>query len=260
MYDKNQLLQNLYRMHWKELSLQLNGLNNPDFCSPLLLYVDENKLSAADYTIMIFGQETRGWGANNILEADIDNSITGYQRYFHINDMKYFDKAKGKLSARSSFRSGIKYTLKKLKQTKELEEKSVATLWNNINKIGRAKEEVGVSSEVRKIERAFFNVIPHEIAIIKPDLMLFFTGPERDQDILFNFPQYKLVPVENISYRSFAALKSINGDTVGFRVYHPSYFKGFYAALNQEHISIIAQTLTNPKSNEDNKLATHKAN
>lgn len=77
-----------------------------------------------------------------------------------------------------------------IKFTERFEKRNleVDLIWNNINKIGRHHEKVGVNSQVKNIEIEKFNIISQELEILNPDFLVFFTGPYRDREIIQKFP------------------------------------------------------------------------
>jgi hypothetical protein len=232
----NSELKKIYEKHWDSLLNELYAFTeNDEYTSPLLLKFTDAYLRQDHKKIMFFGQETRGWQdkVENQLKT-IDEIMDGYERYFISNNMKY--KKAGKMNARSSFRSGILNLKRGLKQ-RNLE---VDLIWNNINKIGRHREKVGVNATVREIEFNKFNVIEKEIELLKPDFLIFFTGPDRDKEILKKFPNLVIEKHPKFSTKQIILLKNNEGIVVGLRTYHPNYLKGFYTMLDPYCLDIIA--------------------
>ncbi|OYQ85617.1 hypothetical protein [Wohlfahrtiimonas chitiniclastica] len=187
---------------------------------PLLLKIDEEKWKSADVKIMIFGQETRGWGKdenNNTIHSLMDT----YYRF-------YYEITKNKARHRTFFQ-GFNRVKKLIEKTVEYQNRKIEIVWNNINKIGKYSG-VGVRDVTRQLERETFNVISQEMEILKPDLVIFFTGPARDEDIKFNFKSMK----ERIEHKRTPpygkrrkggkyAFIDVNG-VKAVRLYHPAGF------------------------------------
>lgn len=236
----NNELKIIYQQNWSKLLNELNEIEDKnEFTSPLLLKFPENYFFSMHKRIMVFGQETRGWQnkINNELKP-IDEIMDGYERYFFMQNMKYRDNT-GKLNARSSFRSGI------LNLKKGLKKRNIDAdlIWNNINKIGRHNENVGVNSIVRNIELNSFNIISKEVALLSPDFFIFFTGPYRDKEILNKFPNFKIEKYKTLSKNEFVLIKNDKDEIVGFRTFHPNYLKGFYSMLDSHCFDVIEQVL-----------------
>lgn len=57
--------------------------------------------------------------------------------------------------------------------------KTISMIWNNISKMSAITKSGGgpVDASVHEIEHEYFHVIPKEIEILKPNILIFFTGP-----------------------------------------------------------------------------------
>lgn len=237
----NNELKSIYEAVWDNLLKDLYAFEDAnEYTAPLLLKFTEDYFKSENKRIMFFGQETRGWQnkIDNELPS-IEKIMNGYQRYFIENNMKYRDQKTQKMISRSSFRSGIINLRGGLKKRNL----SVDLIWNNINKIGRHCEKVGVNSRVREIEFEKFNVIPQEIELLKPNFLIFFTGPYRDKEILNKFPNFKIEKYKTLSKNEFVLIKNDKDEIVGFRTFHPNYLKGFYSMLNSHCFDVIEQVL-----------------
>lgn len=70
----------------------------------------------------------------------------------------------------------------------------------------------------------FSPVIKSEIKILKPDIVIFFTGPYRDKWIEHNFNDAKFLKTEtSFSKWPLAQLVSKYLPEKSFRTYHPNY-------------------------------------
>ena len=135
---------------------------------------------------MIFGQETWNW---HKFSTPIKESMSRYESFLqHNNPYKGYKK--------SAFWKGFNYFKKELDSS--FKDKKTTYIWNNISKIGRNDSKTGVTSDIRKLERNYFNVIKEEIAILNPDIVIFFTGG-RDNDIKFHFEDtiFENIKMEN---------------------------------------------------------------
>lgn len=174
----NEQLEILYSEYFDQFINELSALGKKAFSYPLLLKIDEGKWENARLKIMIFGQETRGW-VKDPNKQNIQNIMDAYYDYYY---RKTYNKARS-----MAFFNGFNRAKKIIQQNDKYREKTIDIIWNNINKVGKYSG-TGVIDATRKIEREHFNVISREIDILKPDLIIFFTGPHRDGDIKCNFP------------------------------------------------------------------------
>ncbi len=172
---------------------------------------------------MICGQETKGW---NKFSTSIIEGMNKYKDFITI-------KQPYKGYKKSAFWKGYNFFRKEL--IKKYPEKKLYFIWNNISKIGKSHGRVGVSKDIQKLERHFFPVFREEILILKPDIVIFFTG-NRDGDIKYHFPNidFEDLNMQNskTAKRKYkAASKIICKSNVlpkkSIRLYHPSYFGGF---------------------------------
>ncbi|MCW7553319.1 hypothetical protein NX722_11850 [Endozoicomonas gorgoniicola] len=144
---------------------------------------------------------------------------------------------------KSAFWKAFRYVQKELK--KIYPEKEIAYIWNNISKIGRAGT-TGVSPELRSIERNYFPVIRDEVEIIKPDIVLFFTGPNRDHDIKFHFPDMRLANSgSSFTTRQLAKISSTDLPETSIRTYHPAYYGGFTNDLKRNMVQLLTKNPDN---------------
>lgn len=248
----NKQLEKIYKLNWEQLIKNGNDMieqlliNSGDYyCSfndidtkeikknkklknipanPLLLKVNENDLENADVKVMIFGQETLGW---HRFGTPLSDQMNKYEKYY------YNTKKTNKF-----WSHGVDFFKKNLTKFYKEQDKTVVYLWNNISKMGRFQEKVGVPKNIRDLERKYFSsIIKEEVEIINPDIIIFLTG-NRNSDIKFNFEN---VEFEDIHYS--ATLKSLNGkkkykkaqkvilgdfpNIKCVKLYHPSFFGGF---------------------------------
>jgi len=222
MQDKsiNEQLKLLYSGHWENLIKYGNAIK-PIPANPLLIKINEEEFKKSDLKVMIFGQETWDW---HKFGTSIENGMNGYEKFF-INKNFYNGYKK------SAFWKGFNYFKKEIES--RYKNTNITYIWNNISKIGRNDGKTGVTTDIRNLERTYFNVIKEEISILKPDIVIFLTGG-RDNDLKFNFEDlsFKNIEITNkkITTRKYSPssiLVSKFLPTRSIRTYHPSYFGGF---------------------------------
>jgi hypothetical protein len=216
----NEATINLYGANWLELKGQLGALSRDQYTNPFLLAFDEEELKSCDMRVMIFGQETKGWGEESGI---IDSAEEVVSMYHHFFCQKNFYAGYRK----SAFWKAFRYFEKQIKGI--YPDKKICFSWNNINKIGKSGGKTGVSSDVRKIEYESFSVISYEVEIFKPHIVIFLTGPDRDCDIKHQFKDAEFTAISpDIKTRALAKVKSKLLPDQTIRMYHPSFFGGFY--------------------------------
>lgn len=212
----NRELKRLYMRNWYEMSRELNEINSDEgkelkATNPLLIKIDEDKYNESDIKIMIFGQETNSW--ENLYNDDYNKTLNIYEEFFNSN---YCMKTYG-----GQFWNGFKNLKNKLEN--KYHNKSIYFIWNNICKIGNAERNKNrAANYIMTLEEKYFNIIKEEIDIIKPDIIIFFTGP--NYDIILN-KKISNLNFEEIQGYKIRELSKLSNDwcTNVFRTYHPNY-------------------------------------
>jgi len=176
--ETNILLKELYASYWKSLVSKAGSLK-ARAAYPLLIQT-RKQYDNADVKVMIIGQETDKWGGGCFNESlrTVESLMGAYDSYFYEgrkNDLK------------RAFWNKKNFSFFEIKLTKYFSAKgqSVAFLWNNISKIGKHGRG-NPGREILTLERDFFKVIKKEVAILKPNLIIFTTG-SRDSHIKYHF-------------------------------------------------------------------------
>lgn len=207
----NKELEELYQSYWEIYYNKLQALYDEEKpksrTNPLLIKLDnEADYINADLRIMFFGQETNEWPVGK----DVLEISNAYEIFFKTNSLfvKY----------PSFYCNGMK-KFKNMIQSKH-PNKEIRFVWNNIIKTG--KDGKGQpDEEVYKLEKDWFPVIKDEIRILKPDYIIFFTGPYYDNLIESTFNNINYIDIPRFSMRQLTKF-SIN-DILCFRTYHPNY-------------------------------------
>jgi hypothetical protein len=209
----NEELYELYASKWEGVSAALLTSVEEDEKTPthpLLLYVDDEEAwQNADLKVMIFGQETNDWENWPKPVKSIEHLRSVYDGFFN----------KGKCWSYGGFWNGIARFQELL--NKKYPEKKIRYLWNNIVKVGLA-DEAGrpLPCMYDEIERDNFHVIPDEVNILKPNVLIFLTGPKYDDLIRENFGEVGYTPLPPFQERELARL-SLPAAKFAFRTYLP---------------------------------------
>ncbi|GHT15408.1 hypothetical protein AGMMS4956_15280 [Bacteroidia bacterium] len=209
----NDQLYTLYEDNWDELIEELQDVaeNQPDPqpTNPYLLYIDkEEEFKNADIRVMVFGQETNDW--EGAPDKTIEHLSKVYNDFFNLGGCWKYGKP---------YWNGVK-KFKTLLENK-YPNKKIRFVANNIVKIGVQERGYGrPDSYIYDVERRYFSVIQEEIRIIKPNVIVFFTGPDRDNDILDNFGEVSYTDMLPFTQKQLAKV-AIPKVAFAFRTYHP---------------------------------------
>jgi len=213
----NKQLLEVYYKSWEKLTLKLNEIINNDFhetkpTNPLLISVNEVTYQTADIKVMIFGQETNDWDHN--FHGNIESTIETYDDFYNSG---YAQKSYG-----GHFWNGYNRFLLLLGE--KYPGKTINCIWNNTIKIGASgRNKNNPPSYIYDIEHEHFDVISSEIKILKPDVIIFLSGPNYDNEIIkalkkIDFKQFDQKfnqrQIAKINYKDFCNV---------YRTYHPNY-------------------------------------
>lgn len=175
---------------------------------PLLLWLNDcEAYEKADVKVMIFGREINNWHDkahrksfpnytyNFGLETseDIYNEISGRHdvlpEIYGICDIYYGYQDKDE-AMQTPFTKKKDVFVEMLKTA--LPGKRIECIWNNIHKVGNGADATGhccgqPTAEIQEIVKSRFDVVPEEIDILKPDIVIFLTGKDADDAIMNTF-------------------------------------------------------------------------
>lgn len=231
-------LEELYDSKWSELFEQLEG-KHVKLQSPFLLgvdkYDDENSIDESWYTdanlkVMIFGQEPNRWQWPKTEVVKPADFMEQYQAFYNEHYREY-ELGTGFINQKSRFlRDGFNGLSSVISEhlNKEMPSRRTAFLWNNISKLAAVGNDgvsgVAVNSLTHEIERKYFHVIPDEINILKPDVLIFLTGvtDKYQQYISENFEilgapiQLNDLPTKDVAKLNIKNIK------LAYRTHHPA--------------------------------------
>jgi hypothetical protein len=212
----NKKLLDLYKERYLKLSELLTKKNKTlghsnKSTNPLLLKIDE-KYANANFKIMVFGQETNYWYSEEN-EGEFHGKIKPifdlYEDFFLSNDCYSYG---------GQFWNGVSKFVQLAE--KEINEE-VGLVWNNVIKVGKCGKGTPLKS-IQEIQFKYFNIIKEEIKILKPDLLVFFSGPNYDYHIEKSFEKLEKISINGFSERQLCELK-LSCLVPAFRTYHPNY-------------------------------------
>jgi len=216
-HDKE--LENLYEKTVENVLDKVDEYNKSQkdevYCATLPLFLKSHDwYENSEIKIMIFGQETNRWyeiyqsgkTIKEITDRYVEFFISGYcYKHYH-----------------SPFWRGIKEIINLTE--KKSNGKKIGNIWNNLVKMG-------YNGRGKNFPKKFYNEIvkPHlnsliakEIEILKPDYIIFLTGPRYDWVLndVFSTPEIKTI--EGFSNKQLCEI-IIPNVKKSLRTYHPSY-------------------------------------
>lgn len=202
MATLNEQLGTLYESKWAALKEKL-ATGRFDVQPPFLLglalekevgkgYTYDEWYANADLRVMIFGKEPHVWGwptgedGKTIPMEKLltDDFVESYERFYSDNYLEdeiggtcFLTDSEYKLNKSPFFRIGFNGIMSGIHEIlkDEYPGKRVAYLWNNITKFSTNSGD-SINSPTYQLEKDYFHVIPKEIELLKPDIVLFFTG------------------------------------------------------------------------------------
>jgi hypothetical protein len=179
----------------------------------------------AEIKVMIFGQETNGWG-DPIKDANggiygrgvsIKNVTSAYEGFFITKWCYEYYRY------RHPFWNDVKKIVNLLKEKSD--GKKIGSSWNNIVKMGYHGMKNFPENFYSDIVKPHFNnLIVKEIEILKPDYLIFLTGPtDKYQSVLndvLSKPERK--QIEGFKEEELCEI-IIPNVKKSFRTYHPKY-------------------------------------
>ena len=180
---------------------------------------------------MIFGQETNDWGTFPH-QNGIYHLLKTYDEFY--NDGNCY-------SYGGQFWNGVSQLKKALSKKLNVSEQEISIIWNNLIKIGKAGEKGAPSNEIIKWQDNWFDIVLHEVVELRPDAIVFFTGPYYDKFILRIFSDVSFKSVDGRNIRELALVQSSKLPKTSIRTYHPNYLwrNGFYEYLEDMINAII---------------------
>jgi hypothetical protein len=238
----NKKLDELYDKVGKDISDKVDKYNEkeePDYKTTFPLFLRSNSdYEKSEIKIMFFGQETNGWYdyyGSGVSTKDItcryDEFFTDKYCYRHY---------------RSPFWRGIERLMNLLEEKNS--GKKIGHLWNNIVKMGyRGRGKRFPKKFYNDIVKPHLNkVIVEEIKILKPDYIIFFTGPYYYfvLDDVFGTLERKPIKEFKELFEIIKKNKKVPSVKRTFRTYHPGYLQRMGKIVKDSYFNKIADEIT----------------
>jgi hypothetical protein len=193
------------------------------FSFPHLIDADAFPYQKTPCRLMIVGQQTAGWYGDR-WDGHLDRGIAAKLV------ANYRDFALGQHYYRSPFWEASR----KVCQGVNKDSPENAFVWTNLLKL----DEEGRRPADDVVDEALiphFNLVPDEVSVLRPDAVVFFTGPNYDTVLSRVFRGANLLPVGRDPVRTLARVEHPRLPRAAFRTYHPGYLRraGQWAVLDR---------------------------
>jgi hypothetical protein len=204
-------LEILYRSHWQPLLDALLPIaKDRQLSSPLLLDLNAHAYFAATVRLFLVGQQTNGWGA--VLGHGGEDPIADL-----LNDYRNFNL--GERHKRSPFIAACHELYRLLNPSGP----QLGFVWSNLVRIDENGHQPG--GDVEDAACSAFPLLPNEIALAQPDVVVFLSGPYYDKRIRQAFPGCGFEPLSTYGERLLARVVHPALPKHAYRTYHPGYLK-----------------------------------
>ena len=199
-------LKDVYQKYWDGYIVHIRNNHSIEAANPFLI-VEPSDYRDKTKKVMICGQETQGWG-NEFDDCPETATMEAILRIYA-----------GFVNEKGGYNSPYWQFINSLKKACP----DVGFVCNNIVKIGK-KYGPGCDDQINDLTLKYFPVIPEELAILKPDVILFLTGPNYDWRIRKTLGNFKTKQIDNIN-RFEEIIFDDSSLPKAFRCYHPRYLR-----------------------------------
>lgn len=213
--------------------------------APLLLYPHE-RWASSSLKLLVVGQEThRQYELHE--SAQTGSTIRSFEDFSAaangvsaMRDLyRWYELGRGYPKLNSPFWRGFRALDAAINPVRD------SALWTNLFKVNVSGSVVANCTriEIAQIQRAQRGLLQDEIAVLKPDVVVFFTGPRYDLAIRAEFDDVEFLPIDSLPGQPIPGgqLALVRGSGLPrktIRSYHPEYLQ---RSRQWSLISLIAQ-------------------
>lgn len=216
----------LNQLYLKEIKrLKNSDIKSFEFDGPLLMHCWEKEYLQSEFKILFFGRESNGWMGDLIL--NVEDCINKYQDFELCENGNY-----------TTFWQYV-YETKNILMPKSVNQKNF--LWSNVSKFSKLDGKA-IDLDSYKFFCDNFQILENEIEILKPDVIIFFTGESWDNKIQYQINseiQFQKVK-DDIPISKLSRISSEIFPHNTFRVDHPITLK---IQKNWNYMEIIMEQI-----------------
>lgn len=229
--------------HKKDIKNYVNrkyGNENYSFSEPFIMVLPKHQNEQAPL-LMIVGQETNGYGDKKDFSGD-DKSFHASQEWA----TNFMNEQLNTYSDKNIYYSDFWKFIRVLKRKLNEKKGEINICWNNLDKIHYKLVDQNNCIKLYKEDEKYLNqVIPHtdktllqtEIDIVKPDAVLFVTGPN------YGLSMKTALQQDNITEPTLDnPIVKINSNINMFWTYHPA--AKFSKNVKEKHLEKIINSLS----------------
>lgn len=227
----------------------ISGLKSQVLSSPLFLDFTERELASCKRLLFV-GKETNGWCnefSNEILFRQLDHCcikeyVSELKRQFRIfNYGEHY------------YNSPFWYFFHMAKNEFNNCTNNTDFLYTNLSRQDENQGAIVTENFYQAVHHQNNLIFRQELKILSPDIVLFFTGPNRDELLKYTFRDLKFIPMNGWQLfkngNSFICrLQSEDLPVNSFRIYHPESFNRILGKFTEENaygyvLEFLKQTL-----------------
>lgn len=193
----------------------------------------------SDYRVLYVGKQTNCWFNENEREqSGLFNDISDLNKYLFAltNLYKTFNIG-------ANYKTAIFTFMDILVEELRSNNKKTGILWTNLlrhDNFGQGKVPYNVEEKITFDNNYIFR---KEIEILKPDAIVFVTGPNYDYILEKTFPGIKKIAIKDMEVREICLLEHKDIPRKAIRVYHPDahkfYGKNYRLKLSSDILEVI---------------------
>ncbi|MBI5528462.1 MAG: hypothetical protein HY897_19185 [Deltaproteobacteria bacterium] len=207
---------------------QLDG-----FSGPLLMKCPwETEYRESRKRLLIVGQQTNGW------EPTFRDILALTAREIVENGMEHYEAFR---MGRDYINTPIFLCPHFLHSVINGPVKKPSFMWTNVWKIDFGGNSIGQGTQDAVI--GSFDVLKDEVRILKPDVVVFFTGHYYDDAIARQFPGVEFQGIEGVGRAGLAKLSHESLPDLTFRTYHPGFLIRGNKRQKQNYFQALLQVL-----------------
>lgn len=191
----------------------------------------------SEFKVVFVGKETNGWfNANERKEVGLEIINGQFEKYIHSLKKIYSNHNIG-----LKYRSPIYLFIDRLFDSLS-EFKKTGILLTEL--LRHDYYGSGLPSEIiAKVGYDNNYILRRELEILKPDALIFLTGPTYDRHIMMTYPSAVFHELEGYSLNQVATIENIPHVKKAIRIYHPDYHNRLGADYKYEMVDVLTNFL-----------------